>query len=84
MTRESSRSDAPAWSRAVPIVSKVPGVPIVQDVESLHRFKKLETQGSLQMFNGSMEDKLDWNFTFEDSRSIEGQDRLDVQLASQA
>jgi hypothetical protein len=34
------------------------------------------------MFNGSMEDKLDWNFTFENSRSVEGQDRLEVQLAT--
>ncbi len=46
-------------------------------VQSLGRFKKLETQGSFQMFNGSMEDKLDWTGTshLRIPRSVEGQDQ---------
>jgi hypothetical protein len=36
---------------------------------------------NVQWFNGR-QTGLDWNFTFEDSRSVEGQDRLEVQLAT--
>jgi hypothetical protein len=36
---------------------------------------------NVQWFNGR-QTELDWNFTFEDSRSVEGQDRLEVQLAT--
>jgi hypothetical protein len=58
---------------------------LFQTLKSFNRFAPFKPFNSIQVgstFIGSMEDKLDWNFTFEDSRGVEGQDRLEVQLAT--
>jgi hypothetical protein len=81
--RESSRS---IGDGAVPNVQPLRSDQTVRldsswfNVQWFKRYRSQPFNGSIvQQFKGRSHG---WNFTFEDSRSVEGQDRLEVQLAT--